>query len=82
MNRWKPYAAGTADSERVPKPPGLRGCDGWAGADYDVGAGRYRLCLGMTNKALQPIALWRCASSSILITVSSTAAQPRFQSGG
>jgi len=56
--------------------------DGWAGADYDVGAGRYRLCLGMTNKALQPIALWRCASSSILITVSSTAAQPRFQSGG
>jgi len=38
--------------------------------------------LALTNKALQPIALWRCASSSILITVSSTAAQPRFQSGG
>jgi len=22
-------------------------CDGWADAEYDVGAGRYRLCLGI-----------------------------------
>ncbi len=35
-----------------------------------------------SNQSLQPTALWRCASMSILITVSSTVAQPRSQSGG
>ena len=35
-----------------------------------------------SNKTLQPTALGRCASVSILITVFSTAAQPRSQSGG
>jgi hypothetical protein len=35
-----------------------------------------------SNKSLQPTALWRCASMSILITLSSTIAQPRSQSGG
>ena len=34
------------------------------------------------NQPLQPTALWRCASMSILISVFSTVAQPRFQSGG
>src|SRR5213079_1029481 len=49
MSRWKPYAAGTADSERLPSRLVCARCEGRAGADYDVGAGRYRLCLGMTN---------------------------------
>jgi hypothetical protein len=35
-----------------------------------------------SNKALQPTALWRCASISVLISVFSTVAQPRSQSGG
>jgi len=35
-----------------------------------------------SNQSLQPTALWRCASMSILISVSSTVAQPRPQSGG
>ena len=35
-----------------------------------------------SNKALQPTALWRCASMSNLISVSPTVAQPRSQSGG
>ena len=34
------------------------------------------------NQSLQPTALWRCASMSILISVSSAVAQPRSQSGG
>src|SRR5882724_6086514 len=34
------------------------------------------------NQSLQPTALWRCASMSILISVFSTVAQPRSQSGG
>ena len=34
------------------------------------------------NQSLQPTALWRCASMSILITVFSTVAKPRSQSGG
>ena len=34
------------------------------------------------NQVLQPAALWRCASMSFLITVASTVAQPRSQSGG
>ncbi len=35
-----------------------------------------------SNQTLQPTALWRCASISILISVSSTGAQPRSPSGG
>src|ERR1700730_16699641 len=35
-----------------------------------------------SNQSLQPTALWRCASMSILISVFSIAAQPRSQSGG
>jgi hypothetical protein len=31
-----------------------------------------------SNQPLQPTALWRCASMSILISVVSTVAQPRF----
>ena len=38
--------------------------------------------MNASNKSLQPTALWRCASMSILIGVSSTIAQPRSQSGG
>jgi hypothetical protein len=34
------------------------------------------------NKSLQPTALWRCASMSILISVFLTVAQPRSLSGG
>jgi hypothetical protein len=36
---------------------------------------------GLTTR-WSPTALWRCASMSILISVSSTGAQPRSQSGG
>ena len=35
-----------------------------------------------SNQSLEPTALWRCASMSILISVFSTAAQRRSQSGG
>ncbi len=35
-----------------------------------------------SNKSLQPTALWRCASISILISVRLTVAEPRSQSGG
>ena len=35
-----------------------------------------------SNKSLQPTALWRCASMSILINVFSVGAAPRSQSGG
>jgi len=35
-----------------------------------------------SNQPLQPTALWRCASMSILISVSSVGATPRCQSGG
>jgi hypothetical protein len=35
-----------------------------------------------SNQALQPTVLWRCAAMSILISVVSVVAQPRFQSGG
>ena len=35
-----------------------------------------------SNQSLQPTALWRCASMSILISVFSVGAQPRSQSGG
>ena len=35
-----------------------------------------------SNQSLQPTALWRCASMSTLISLPSTIAQPRFQSGG
>jgi hypothetical protein len=38
--------------------------------------------MNASNQSLQPTALWRCASMSILISVSSTVAQPRSQSGG
>ena len=34
-----------------------------------------------SNKSLEPTALWRCASTPILISVVSTGAQPRSQSG-
>ena len=34
------------------------------------------------NQSLQPTALWRCASVSILISVFSVGAQPRSQSSG
>jgi hypothetical protein len=34
------------------------------------------------NQSLQPTALWRCASMSILIRLFSVEAQPRSQSGG
>ena len=35
-----------------------------------------------SNQSLQPTALWRCASMSILISMFSVGAQPRSQSGG
>src|SRR5438270_13957307 len=35
-----------------------------------------------SNQSLQPTVLWRCASMSMLISVFSTVAQPRSQSGG
>jgi len=35
-----------------------------------------------SNQSLEPTALWRCASMSILISVFSTGAQPRSRSGG
>lgn len=35
-----------------------------------------------SNQALQPTALWRCASMSILISLFLVGAQPRSQSGG
>src|SRR4029077_2887012 len=35
-----------------------------------------------SNQLLQPTALWRCAWMSILISVFSTVAKPRSQSGG
>jgi hypothetical protein len=35
-----------------------------------------------SNQAVQPTALWRCASMSILASVFSVVAQPRSQSGG
>jgi hypothetical protein len=35
-----------------------------------------------SNKSLQPTALWRCASISILINMSSAVVKPRCQSGG
>jgi hypothetical protein len=35
-----------------------------------------------SNQSLQPTALWRCASMSILISLFSVGAQPRSQSGG
>ena len=35
-----------------------------------------------SNQPLQPTALWRCASMSILISLFSVGAQPRSQSGG
>ena len=35
-----------------------------------------------SNQSLQPTALWRCASKSILISVFSVVAQPRSRSGG
>jgi hypothetical protein len=35
-----------------------------------------------SNQSLEPTALWRCAFASILITLLSTGAQPRCQSGG
>jgi hypothetical protein len=35
-----------------------------------------------SNQSLQPTALWRCASMSILISISSGVAHPRSQSGG
>jgi hypothetical protein len=35
-----------------------------------------------SNQPLQPTALWRCASMSIFISMVSTVAQPRSQSGG
>jgi hypothetical protein len=38
--------------------------------------------LETSSKALQPTALERCAPMSILISVLSTVAQPRSQSGG
>jgi len=34
------------------------------------------------NQSLEPTALWRCASMPIFISVASTGAQLRFQSGG
>src|SRR5207244_8890040 len=50
------------------------------------GGSRGHISLAITknrpNQSLQPTALWRCASMSILISVSSTVAQPRCQSGG
>jgi hypothetical protein len=35
-----------------------------------------------SNQSLQPTALWRCASMSILISISPGVAHPRSQSGG
>ena len=35
-----------------------------------------------SNKSLQPTALWRCESMSILISIFSVGATPRSQSGG
>jgi hypothetical protein len=41
-----------------------------------------RLHRSASNQSLEPTALWRCASMSILIRVVSTGAQPRRRSGG
>ena len=38
--------------------------------------------LKRSSQSLQPTALWRCASMSMLISVFSIVAQPRSQSGG
>ena len=35
-----------------------------------------------SNQSLEPTALWRCVSASILISLFSTVAQPRSRSGG
>jgi len=43
---------------------------------------RFRRQPRTSNQSLQPTALWRCASMSILISVFSTVAQPRSRSGG
>ena len=41
-----------------------------------------RLRIKSSNQALQPTALWRCASMSILTNIFSVGAKPRSQSGG
>ena len=55
---------------------GILRCDDLSGEDI---AGRQESNrFAPSNKSLQPIGLWRCASMPILTSVFSTGAQPRF----
>ena len=47
MKRWKRMLPGLQILNEYPSRLVCARCDGWADAEYDVGAGRYRLCLGI-----------------------------------